>query len=138
MLTLFCYSLSDGFFQIMCIASVNFNPNGAVTKSIIFLKNFSTKCLAIFIIKKMCKNMRLFICFQKLLNLWYQMASCLINVTDITAWANKIIDNKGFQRLWNSVFYVKYVTDFKKILIFKFLQKNLQSLLSLRLAFVEI
>ena len=39
-LTCFCCLLSDGFFQIMCIASFNFDLNGVETESIIS-KQFS-------------------------------------------------------------------------------------------------
>ena len=45
----FCL-LSDGFFQIMCIASFNFNLNALEGESYYFKTIITTKCLTSFII----------------------------------------------------------------------------------------
>ena len=61
-LTCFCCLLSDVFFQIMCIASFNFNLNGVEAEPIIS-KQFSVILriyLTSFIINKICKNVGLF------------------------------------------------------------------------------
>ena len=103
-LTCFCCLLSDAFFQIICIVSFNFNLNSVAAESIIS-KQFS-------VLSDLQVSL-LAIRFQILLNPCWHMASCLTNVTGITAWTNKLINNKGFQRLWNWVFHIKHISNFK-------------------------
>ena len=73
-LHVFCDLLSDGFFQIMCIASFNFNLNGVEVGSIIS-KQFSvlsalqvslfTRCI------KMCDFLSVSKCYLVLIEKWW-------------------------------------------------------------------
>ena len=40
------------------------------------------------------------------------MESCLTDAAGITAWTNKLINNKGFHKLWNWIFHVTHISNF--------------------------
>ena len=80
-LTCFCCLLNDSFFQIMCIASFNFNLSGVESESIIS-KQFSVLSAIQVSLLTRCAKMWDFLSVSK----------CSLILVD--KW-------QGFQRLWN-------------------------------------
>ena len=64
MLTCFCCLFSDGFFQIICVASFNFNLNGVAAESIIS-KQFSVLSALEVSLLTRCANMCDFLSVSK-------------------------------------------------------------------------
>ena len=108
----FCL-LIDGLFQIMCIASFNINLNGVEAESIISEQFSVLRDLKVSLLTRYAKMWDFLSVSKCSLTLVDKWRVCLTNATGITAWTNKLINNKGFQKLWNWNFHVKHIRNCK-------------------------
>ena len=137
----FCCFLSDGFFQIICIASFNFNLNPEEAQSIVS-KQFSVLSALEVSLLASCAKMQKSLSFSKcsliLVDKWQ---FCHTSVTGTSTLQTNLETTKDFRDFGIGSFTLNIeatLNGVKTILMLNLLQYNLQNLLILHLTSVEI
>ena len=94
----------------MCKASFNFNLNGVEVELIISKQCLVLSALQVSLLTRCGKMWDVLSISKCSLILVDKLAGCLNNVTGVTVWKNKLINNKDF-RLWNWIFHVNPIQD---------------------------